>query len=148
MKWYAASLLPLVAMATVSLPAAQAQPRCQAPQALISLDKSSSMLGGIGGGLTKWEAARMAIEEMSMSFADRVNFGLQVFPFPNRCEPGEVIIEIGENDTETLIGGLGEPPPAGGNWTPMAETLTAAGRVPALLDATRDNHLILITDRS
>jgi MYXO-CTERM domain-containing protein len=104
------------------------------------------MLGSIGGGLTKWDAAQMAIEEMAMSYADTVNFGLQIFPYPNRCEPGAVTIDIGDNDASTLIEGLGEAPPGGGNWTPMAQTLDVAAEVPALRDTGRDNHLILITD--
>ena len=43
------------------------------------------------GVTTKWAAAEMAIGEVTGAYEARIDFGLQVFPFPNRCEPGEVV---------------------------------------------------------
>ncbi len=120
--------------------------RCDLPQVLLSVDKSSSMLGGLPGGGTKWDAARMAIGELTSTYADSIAFGLQVFPYPDRCEPGAVTIEFGTHAPDAILTALGDPPPTGGNWTPMAQTLDAARDHYATRLATGGNHLILITD--
>ncbi len=120
--------------------------RCDAPRVLLTVDKSSSMLGGLPGGGTKWDAASMAIAELTSAYSDRVDFGLQVFPYPNRCEPGAVTLDVGANTSEDILDALGDAPPTGGNYTPMAQTLDVAAEYAPLLDAGRDRHLILITD--
>jgi len=125
---------------------ASAQPRCNAPQVLLSVDKSSSMLGALPGGGSKWQAATTAVASVVEGFADRIDFGLQVFPFPDRCEPGRVTIDVGANVPATIVEGLGTPPPNGGNYTPMAQTLETLLGYERLQDPARDNHLILVTD--
>jgi len=127
-------------------PAAVAQPRCEAPQTLLVVDKSSSMLGALPGGITKWDAANTAISELATNFADTVDLGLMLFPFPDRCGPGQITVPLGENPASAITGGLGTPPPTGGNYTPMAQSIDAAGADPALTDATRESSMILITD--
>jgi MYXO-CTERM domain-containing protein len=125
---------------------AAAQPRCEAPQALLVVDKSSSMLGTLPSGMTKWDAASMAITEVATSFADTVDLGLMVFPFPDQCGPGEISVNLGPNPASVITEGLGTPPPTGGNYTPMAQSLDTAGEDPMLADASRESSLILITD--
>lgn len=139
--------LMVAAVALAGLPlVASAQPRCEAPRVLLTVDKSSSMTDLLPEGRSKWSAAVTAIEALVDGFADRIDFGLQVFPYPNRCEPGAVTVDIGPNDPETILSALGMPPPTGGNYTPMAQTLDAALEYPLLTDGLRDTHLVLITD--
>ena len=137
----------LLALALLSLPIARAHAqRCQAPQVLLTVDKSSSMLGGLPGGGTKWDAARTAIGELASTYAGRIDLGLQVFPYPNRCEPGAITLDCGSHTAQEIMDALGSPPPTGGNYTPMAQTLDVVQDYMRLRDSSRDNHLVLITD--
>ncbi len=133
-------------LATVAPLSAVAQPRCEAPRVLLTVDRSSSMLGTLPGGGTKWDAARSAIGSVTGAFADRIDFGLQPFPYPDRCEPGQITLAPGANDSATILTTLGGPPPDGGNYTPMAQTLDAILDYAPMLDRSRDNHVILVTD--
>jgi len=135
----------LVLGSTFASGQAQAQ-GCELPQVLLTVDKSSSMLGALPAGGSKWDAARMAIGELTSSYADSIAFGLQVFPYPDRCEPGVVTMDFGSHTPEAIMSGLGEPPPSGGNWTPMAQTLDAAYDHYLPRISVGQNHLILITD--
>ena len=119
---------------------------CGAPRVLLSIDKSSSMLHPLPEGITKWEAARRALDGLVRDYADRIDFGLQVFPYPNQCSPGRVTIDVGENSAATILAGLGEPPPQGGNWTPMAQTLSAIRSYGRMMDPTGNRHVVLVTD--
>jgi hypothetical protein len=127
-------------------PRAAAQPRCEAPRVLLTLDKSSSMLGLLPGGGSKWDAARSAIEGVVGTYADRIDFGLQLFPYPDRCEPGRVTMDVGPNDARTIVGALGTPPPDAGNWTPMAQTLDVILGYERLRATGSEAHVILVTD--
>jgi len=138
----------LVALAVLFAPlAARAQEvRCDAPRILIVLDKSSSMLGPVPSGDTKWDAARAAVETVTASFQDRIDFGLMIFPEPDECHPGSVFVDCGPGTSRAIVDALGEPPPDGGNYTPMAQSLEAAGHVPELADPNRRNYVLLLTD--
>ncbi|MCB9597705.1 MAG: VWA domain-containing protein [Sandaracinaceae bacterium] len=140
------TLLVLGSLGFTSLAGRAHAQRCDLPQVLLSVDKSSSMLGELPSGGTKWDAARMAIGELTSAYAESIAFGLQVFPYPDRCEPGAVTMDFGTHTPEAIMAGLGEPPPSGGNWTPMAQTLDAARDHYASRLAVGGNHLILITD--
>jgi hypothetical protein len=132
--------------ALLAFAAPAAAQRCEAPQVLLVMDKSSSMNNRLPEGITKWEAARMALAEVTSGFDDRIDFGLQIFPFPDRCQPGEIVIGVGPGEGEVMLDALGEPPPTGGNYTPMAQSLDVIGSYGPMLDDRRDNHVILITD--
>lgn len=136
-------LVSLGLLAPVSHASAQ---RCELPQLLLTVDKSSSMLGGLPSGSTKWDAARMAIGELTAGYGDAIAFGLQVFPYPNRCEPGAVTMDFGAHSSADILTALGDPPPTGGNYTPMAQTLDAAHDHYATRLGGGENHLVLITD--
>ena len=141
-------LVVALAILCAWLPAARSEAQfCDAPQVLLTVDKSSSMLGGLPGGGTKWDAARMAIGELTSTYSSSIDFGLQVFPYPSMCAPGQVTIDFGEHAPDEIMTALGSPPPTGGNWTPMSQTLAAANDyyTPRMSGA-RQNHLILITD--
>ncbi len=119
---------------------------CRAPSVMLTIDRSSSMLGRLPDGTTKWNAAVMAIGELTTAYENQIDFGLQPFPFPDRCQPGPVLLDAGPHTRAALLEALGLPPPSGGNYTPMAETLDLAAEHPSLRDPSRPRHLILITD--
>jgi hypothetical protein len=138
----------LLGLALFAVPrAARAQEvRCDAPRILIVLDKSSSMLGPVPSGDTKWDAARAAVESVTRAFEDTIDFGLMIFPEPDECHPGAVFVDPAPGTSGAIVDALGPPPPDGGNYTPMAQSLDAAGRVPELADAARRNYVLLLTD--
>jgi MYXO-CTERM domain-containing protein len=125
---------------------AQDDVRCDAPQVLIVLDKSSSMNGLVPSGVTKWEAAQEAVVRVAAEFGDAVDFGLMVFPSPNQCHPGSVVVGCGPETSSDIEDALGDPPPEFGNYTPMAESIAAAGAHDQLADPTRRSYVLLITD--
>ena len=144
-----ASSLVLVVLALClapSLASAQDEVRCDAPQVLIVLDKSSSMNGLVPSGVTKWEAAQQAVVEMTRGFADVIDFGLMVFPDPNQCSPGSVVVDCGADTSTDIQDALGDPPPEFGNYTPMAQSIEAAGAHDQLADPSRRSYVLLITD--
>jgi MYXO-CTERM domain-containing protein len=133
----------VVALASLATAPAVAQ-RCEIPRVLLTVDRSSSMLGAATDGLTKWQAAEMAIGEVATAYEGRIDLGLQVFPFPNRCEPGAVVLDFAPHAGADVVDALGGPPPDGGNWTPMAQTLDAASAYLGTEGA--GVHMILVTD--
>jgi len=138
--------------AMILLPAAasaQDAPICEAPQVLIVLDKSSSMTTEMPSGMTRWQAARAAIRELTTTFAENIDFGLAIYPAvngANTCDPGRVTVDVGRNTSAEIMAGLGDAPPAAGNWTATAQTLNRVSRYAPILDHARANHVILITD--
>ncbi len=142
-------LLPSTLVST-----AAAQPRCEAPRVMVVLDRSSSMSasrsGQLPSGLSKWGAARAAVEELTSAFADRVDFGVALFPSvdgENTCDPGGVVLDVGSHDAADIMEAFpAADPPYGGNWTPTAQTLDALLEARALTDASRDRHVVLVTD--
>jgi MYXO-CTERM domain-containing protein len=128
------------------LPSVARAQRCERPIVMLTVDRSSSMLGRLPEGITKWDAAEMAIAELTSAYEGRIDFGLQPFPYPNRCEPGRVVLEPGPHSSAEIVRLLGGPPPSSGLWTPMAQTLDAAAAHPSMRDASRTRHLVLVTD--
>jgi hypothetical protein len=135
-----------LAVASFVVPSRVLAQRCDAPGVMLTVDRSSSMLGELPGGMTKWDAAVMAIGEITSAYEGRIDFGLQPFPYPNRCEPGEVVLDLGAHASSEIVDALGDPPPEGGNWTPMAQTLDAAVEHISLRELSRERHLVLVTD--
>jgi MYXO-CTERM domain-containing protein len=138
--------LPLFTAVLLGLSLAQpalAQ-HCDIPRVMLTVDRSSSMLGAATDGLTKWDAASVAISDVTMAYEGRIDFGLSVFPYPDRCQPGEVVLDFGQHPSTDIVEALGGPPPSAGNWTPMAQTLDAAGAY--LGPSANGVHLVLVTD--
>jgi hypothetical protein len=105
-----------VAASALFLAGATARAQCRRPQILLILDRSVSMVTSrVPSGETRWEAARIAIEEVTETFSESIDFGLMVFPYPDRCSTGSIIVAF-----------LAAPVEERGNWTPMAQTLEAA----------------------
>jgi len=119
---------------------------CDAPQVLIVLDRSSSMNDLVAGTTdTKWDVAVTSIDALMTAFPTGVDFGLMIFPDPNECSPGSVFVDVGPGTASAITGEL-TPPPAAGNWTPLSQSLDAVAAYAPLLDPTRRNYVLLVTD--
>ena len=119
---------------------------CELPYVLIVLDKSSSMNGADSSGQSKWESARQAIETVTCNFESSISFGLMIFPYPDRCNPGEVVVDISDNNCNEIVSALGDPPPSSGNFTPIYQTLDNVLNYQPMLDQSKRRILVLITD--
>jgi len=133
---------------------ASAQPRCIAPQVMVVVDRSSSMSAARSGvlstGHSKWQAARDGVSRLTASFADRVDFGLAIYPAAdgaNTCDPGAVVADMGGHTSDTLMAAFpADDPPYAGNWTATSQTLDMLIEHGALSASDRTRHVILITD--
>ncbi len=123
--------------------------RCDAPQILIVLDRSSSMgeRAPLPDGTLKWDAATEALGALTADFDATVDFGLMMFPSDEgECSPGRVDVPVGRGSGDAIMDALGDPPPYAGFWTPMASSLQAAARYAPLLVPDRRSFVVLITD--
>jgi hypothetical protein len=145
------SLLWIVALivgGSTSNARAQA-PDCDAPQVLIVLDRSSSMgeRNPLPDGSLKWDAAVSAIDEITHEYEAGVDFGLMLFPSDEgECNVGHVDIPVAPNNADEVMGALGDPPPSGGFYTPMAQSLRVAAGYAPLRNPARRSYVALITD--
>jgi hypothetical protein len=125
------------------------------PNLLVVLDRSCSMTDGLGGGITKWDAAVAALNTLTTTYAGDIRFGLSLFPdivAPN-CGQDAIVIPVAP-DQETAIQTLltaalvGSDPyfPDGPCVTNIDTAMEQAAGAPELLDTTRDNYVALITD--
>ncbi len=125
---------------------AAAQPGCDPPRVLFAFDRSSSMNGSLSSSATKWEVARAALVEAVGALEGRAEVALQLFPFPDRCEPGAIVREMGAWSADDFASDLAAPPAATGLYTPMAETLAVLEGYAPLLAPEHPAHVVLLTD--
>ncbi len=118
---------------------------CGPARLLLVIDQSSSMAERLPGGGTKWDAARTAVGDVSRAFEGALQMGLQVFPHPDACSPGAIVVPVGTESTESFLGALTEPPPRG-RYTPMAQTLDAILDHAPMIDDAAARHVVLVTD--
>lgn len=118
---------------------------CQPSRLMVLLDKSSSMLDPIED-QSKWDIAVDALDAVMGSYGGRLEIGLSVFPEAGECSPGQVTVQPSLDSRPAILEALAEPPPEGGNWTPMAQTLEAASQFAALNDPDVPSYAVLITD--
>ncbi|MEZ4249704.1 MAG: MopE-related protein [Polyangiales bacterium] len=123
-----------------------AQLGCDPPRLLFAFDRSSSMNGTLSDGTTKWDAARHALIDVVDALEGHAELALQLFPFPDRCEPGAIVREMGAWSASDVAADLADPPPAGGLYTPMAETLAVLETYAPLLAPEHPAHVVLLTD--
>jgi MYXO-CTERM domain-containing protein len=139
-------LLSTGALAVVLQGAARAQD-CEPSRAMVILDKSSSMQTGTIDGVTKWDIATQALDTVVTEFETSLELGLMVFPNPDECSAGAVEVDPALGTAQSIRDVLATPPPTGGNYTPIAQTLAAAAQVPALSGgADVPRYAVLITD--
>ena len=137
-------VITVTATVGAALPA-RAQ-ECTPPRMMVVLDKSSSMQTGVISGQTKWSIAADALDTVATEFQSSIELGLMMFPSPNQCSPGSMFVEPALGTRDAIIASLGSPPPTGGNYTPMSQTLESAALEPSLLDSSLPRYAVLITD--
>jgi hypothetical protein len=112
---------------------------------LIVLDRSSSMNGATGP-ISKWTAARAAIDRVTTTYQHALELGLAMFPYPDTCGTGRVEVTPALGTGAAIHSVLMPPPPAVGAYTPLGETLLALADEPALLDGAGPAHVVVISD--
>ena len=138
--------LPTVVLTSSLLARPVAAETCSPARVMVVLDKSSSMVTGHIGSSTKWSIAVDGIGQVLAAYEAKAEFGLMTFPRPNQCSPGGLDVTPAMGNRSAILGALSTPPPDGGNWTPMAQTLDVAASEPSLASPTTARHVILITD--
>ena len=114
---------------------------------LIVLDHSCSMQEIISNNTSKWATATAAVRTLTSQNAtnDKLHFGLQVFSLnPNACDPGHIDVAVGGSTASAISSAL--PSTAEGNATPIGAALHVAATSGQLVDVTRANYALLITD--
>lgn len=114
--------------------------QCSPGEVLFVVDRSSSMRERLPSGETKWDAASRAVLQAAES-APHLHVGTMVFPFPNACAPGVMLLAPGPHSPQEVAGVLEEAPGVVGDYTPIAQTLSA---LEGALNA--GSHIVLITD--
>jgi MYXO-CTERM domain-containing protein len=153
----ASSLCALSLLAVACAPADQPEENsdradildaCAPSRIMMILDRSSSMQTGTINGDTKWSIAVDAIDAVTAEFQNNLQMGLMAFPSQGQCSPGETLVQPALGQRQEIADELRDPPPTGGNWTPMAETLAAAQQEPSLQanSGPGDRYALLITD--
>ncbi len=129
-----------------------------APNMLIVLDRSCSMrqVGDTSSGKPKWTISVEAIGQMTMTFQDRIIWGLALFPdlvAPNCDQTGTPTLPVQPmNETAiqtTLNASLSTSDifyPDGPCVTNIDTAMTQAATDPALQDPQRRSYVLLITD--
>lgn len=133
--------------ALVAVPAASAD-NCDPSRMMVVLDKSSSMITGSVQGVPKWDLAVSALDSLATDLEDEVELGLMTFPAEpaGQCAPGQVLVPPALGTHQAIMDNLGAPPPTGGNYTPMAQSLRAAADAPALQDPDARRYVVFIGD--
>jgi MYXO-CTERM domain-containing protein len=113
---------------------------------MLVLDKSSSMQTGTIAGVTKWNIAKNAIDQVSSGYENNLQLGLDIFPNPNQCGPGSVRVEPALGNRDEIMAQLATAPPTAGNYTPIAQTLEALALHPSLTTPGAPAYAVLVTD--
>jgi MYXO-CTERM domain-containing protein len=137
--------LPLLPLVTLPGSARAAPASCAPSRLLIVLDKSSSM-NGAAGTVTKWTAARGAIDQVTDAYDSSIQLGLATFPYPDTCGPGRIVVAPSLGQGDAIHAAMMSPPPEWGFYTPLGETLLALAEQPALTTAASATHVVVITD--
>jgi MYXO-CTERM domain-containing protein len=136
----------LAATALAAAPTAAEAQNCTPSRAMLVLDRSSSMQTGTIGGVSKWEIAVDAIDTLVGQFDTKIELGLNVFPEPDQCSPGVTRVQPGLSNGADIMSELQAPPPNAGNWTPMAQTLSAVAQETSLTSPGAPAYAVLVTD--
>ncbi|HLT35996.1 MAG TPA: hypothetical protein VK034_06915, partial [Enhygromyxa sp.] len=139
------------------------------PNLLIMLDRSGSMESSVpNSNLNRWEVAKLAIEQVTTMFDDKIRFGLATYSacVGNGCSPGTTVVPIADQNAAAINGFLamtvgdgssngnavnGEGKirylcDSGDPETSTGSSLNAQLGSPPLQDPERDNAILLITD--
>ncbi|HUQ06953.1 MAG TPA: VWA domain-containing protein [Kofleriaceae bacterium] len=121
---------------------------CAPSRLVVVLDRSSSMNGDADpiGMLSKWEAARGAIDRVAASYGTSVELGLATFPYPDACGPGRLEVAPALGRRDAIATALAAAPPSYGAYTPLGETLLALAQDGAVVGGGGAAHAVVITD--
>jgi len=136
------------ALGILSASPRDASAHCDRPTLLIVLDSSSSMVAySVPSGETRWQAVMAALGSVLDGFREDIDFGLMVFPYPDGCTPGRVVIDPAPGTVDAIFDYIATPPlPPPANSTPMAQTLREAASYPPLSDPSKRRAAVLVTD--
>jgi hypothetical protein len=110
---------------------------------LIVLDHSGSMMETING-MSKWALASTAIKQTTTQYQSQIRFGLSMFSSVTQCDPGMNYVPVG--DSTAMAIGTALPPTADGRGTPIGGALHIAAGNAGLMDPTRADFVMLVTD--
>ena len=118
----------------------------QPPNVLVLLDRSGSMAFKIDGA-RKLDIAKAAIDQLVTAYPS-IRYGFSIYPAVTLCGPGSLTtpanVEIDDNTADAVREAANAATPAGD--TPIRDTLEAFLEYEGLLDPTRQNYIVLITD--
>lgn len=118
--------------------------QCEAPDVLLLLDRSGSMLDD-----DKWGQATRAISDVFVTYFDTLRFGMITFPTTGSCgvEEGDLAIPIGETQMVTLDEIYNTAQPTDEALTPLSEAIRLGHQaLEAVQEPQRRGYLILLTD--
>lgn len=133
----------------------EAQIEAIPPNMLLVLDRSCSMTDDASPGVTKWQAAVAAINAMTTNYADKIRFGLSVFPdiVAPQCTQDAVVVPVApgsEPAIQTLLTNAlvtqDDYFPNGPCVTNIDTAMEQASQVVELTDPDRANFAVLLTD--
>ncbi|MGC4123073.1 MAG: MYXO-CTERM sorting domain-containing protein [Myxococcales bacterium] len=142
----------LLALVTVLLPTAAYAVKCPAelPVLFISQDKSGTMADPPDPACptcpSKWSTAKSAVGDLSLKFANRFRFGVQMYPHDTttfNCTTGTTVTPF-PADTDDIAAAYAAAVPGGG--TPTAASLDAAAAYLKSLKLAEPAYVLLITD--
>lgn len=96
--------------------------------------------------ISKWSAARGAIDQVAAAYGSVVELGLATFPYPDECGPGRLDVAPALGRRDAIAAALAMPPPENGAWTPLGETLLALAQEAAVTNNASDANVVVITD--
>lgn len=117
---------------------------------VLAVDRSGSMSLSMPDGGSKWDAMLGAVDAVTRSLEDRIDFGLASFPAPgdeDLCSGGAVIVEPARGTADEIVARLTADGYGGG--TPTAATLEAVGDWLATAREGHEGHpptILLATD--
>lgn len=112
---------------------------------LIVLDHSGSMMQEVDGtNMAKWTIATAALRQVTTQYQSQIRFGLSMFSTPQSCNAGMNHVPVGDGTAMAIS--MAMPLTANGSGTPIGGALRLAGQHPGLMDASRANFVLLVTD--
>lgn len=113
------------------------------PNLLIVLDRSGSMKES-GGGDTKWNIARTALDQILDDHGDQVRFGLDMFASNDGCAAGEINVDVGAGTAGAISTAFMNATANSG--TPIHATMNALRSYGGIKDRNHPNYVLLLTD--
>lgn len=112
---------------------------------LIVLDHSGSMMEEVNGtGMAKWTIATAALRQVTTQYQSQIRFGLSMFSTPQNCNAGMNHVPVGDATAAQIS--MAMPATANGSGTPIAAALRQASTHAGLMDPSRANFVMVVTD--